>query len=99
MREQRVDLARPTRSCTSLLRSRRRGGGAVARCWSSCLLRCGARLIYCRGSGGAGELKALRDAIDRMKRNRHLLEEFNREQALFVRSEFLAYVEAGFTRP
>ncbi len=46
-----------------------------------------------------GELQALRDAIDRMKRNRHLLEEFNREQALFVRSEFLAYVEAGFTRP
>lgn len=46
-----------------------------------------------------GELKALRDAIDRMKRNRHLLEEFNREQASFVRSEFLAYVEAGFTRP
>lgn len=46
-----------------------------------------------------GELAELREAVDRMKRNRHLLDAFNREQALFVRSEFLAYVEAGFTRP
>lgn len=46
-----------------------------------------------------GELQALRDAVDRMRRNRPLLETFNRGQAPFVRSDFLAYVEAGFTRP
>ncbi|MBD7952716.1 hypothetical protein H9654_00730 [Stenotrophomonas sp. Sa5BUN4] len=46
-----------------------------------------------------GELAQLREAVDRMRRNRHLLDAFNREQAAFVRSEFLAYVEAGFTRP
>ncbi|RLK53453.1 hypothetical protein BCL79_2760 [Stenotrophomonas rhizophila] len=46
-----------------------------------------------------GELAELREAVDRMRRNRTLLDAFNREQALFVRSEFLAYVEAGFTRP
>lgn len=46
-----------------------------------------------------GELKAMRDAIDRMKRNRNLLNEFCAEQARFVRAEYQAYVEAGFTRP
>jgi hypothetical protein len=46
-----------------------------------------------------GELVELHDAVDRMRRNQPLLEAFNREQALFVRSEFLAYFEAGFTRP
>ncbi|WP_313242166.1 hypothetical protein [Stenotrophomonas sp.] len=45
-----------------------------------------------------GELTQLRDAIDRMRRNRHLLDAFNREQARFVRDEYLAYVEVGFTR-
>ncbi|MCI2243782.1 hypothetical protein L3067_04065 [Xanthomonas sp. PPL568] len=44
-----------------------------------------------------GELQAMRDAITRMKRNRDLLNEFCVEQAKFVRSEYLAYVEAGFT--
>ncbi|WP_313243907.1 hypothetical protein [Stenotrophomonas rhizophila] len=46
-----------------------------------------------------GELQAMRDAITRMKRNRQLLDEFCAEQARFVRAEYLAYVEAGFTRP
>lgn len=46
-----------------------------------------------------GELQQFRDALDRMRRNRHLLEAFNREQARFVRDEYLAYVEVGFTRP
>jgi hypothetical protein len=46
-----------------------------------------------------GELAQLPEAVDRMRRNQHLLDAFNREQAAFVRSEFLAYVEAGFTRP
>jgi len=46
-----------------------------------------------------GELKAMRDAIDRMKRNRNLLNEFAAEQARLCRGEYLAYVEAGFTRP
>lgn len=46
-----------------------------------------------------GELQAMRDAITRMKRNRQLLDEFCAEQARFVRVEYLAYVEAGFTRP
>ena len=41
----------------------------------------------------------MRDAITRMKRNRQLLDEFCAEQARFVRAEYLAYVEAGFTRP
>ncbi|WP_411850705.1 hypothetical protein ACLB90_17840 [Stenotrophomonas sp. LGBM10] len=46
-----------------------------------------------------GELQAMRDAITRMKRNRDLLNEFCVEQARFVRAEYLAYVEAGFTGP
>lgn len=45
-----------------------------------------------------GELAELREAVDRMRRNRTLLDAFNREQARFVRDEYLAYVEAGFTR-
>jgi len=45
-----------------------------------------------------GELAGLREAVERMRKNRHLLEAFNREQARFVRDEFLAYVEVGFTR-
>lgn len=46
-----------------------------------------------------GELAELREAVDRMRRNRTLLDAFNREQARFVRDEYLAYVEVGFTRP
>ena len=42
-------------------------------------------------------MKQLRDAIDRMRQNRHLLDAFNREQARFVRDEYLSYVEVGFT--
>lgn len=45
-----------------------------------------------------GELVELREAVDRMRRNRTLLDAFNREQARFVRDEYLAYVEVGFTR-
>ena len=45
-----------------------------------------------------GELAELREAVDRMRRNRTLLDAFNREQARFVRDEYLAYVEVGFTR-
>lgn len=45
-----------------------------------------------------GELAGLREAVERMRKNRHLLDAFNREQARFVRDEFLAYVEVGFTR-
>ncbi len=45
-----------------------------------------------------GELAELREAVDRMRRNRALLDAFNREQARFVRDEYLAYVEVGFTR-
>lgn len=45
-----------------------------------------------------GELAELREAVERMRRNRTLLDAFNREQARFVRDEYLAYVEVGFTR-
>jgi len=41
----------------------------------------------------------MRDAISRMKRNRAMLDEFCAERERFVRAEYLAYVEAGFTRP
>lgn len=43
-----------------------------------------------------GEMAQLRDAVDRMRRNQHLLEAFCREQAKFVRSEYLAYIDVGF---
>jgi len=37
-----------------------------------------------------GELAELREAVERMRRNRTLLDAFNREQARFVRDEYLA---------
>lgn len=46
-----------------------------------------------------GELQAMRDSINRMKRNGDLLNEFCIEQAKLCRAGYMAYVDAGFTRP
>lgn len=48
------------------------------------------------GTMSEGALKELRDAVERMKRARHLMYEFNKEQAIWVRNEYQEYIRAGF---
>ncbi|MEN5039257.1 hypothetical protein ABE424_03620 [Stenotrophomonas sp. TWI1149] len=45
-----------------------------------------------------GEVAELREAVDRMRRNRSLLDGFNRKPTRFVRDGYLVYVGVCFTR-